>query len=374
MSAADPKSRLDQVKDTLTSTTKSDNPPQPPWDPESDSFPARSSLSSLSLPNAPPEAAWVWGPSDELGRLNLLTPRRIKAAASAEIRTGDLVPLNLPLTIPATPGFGREQFVHRIKPLWPGIAYDDLYECNSQSGSQWDGFRHFAHVPSKLFFNGVTEGDIMGDKANTKGGVQAWADHGFAGRGVLIDYWGYVNEKGNEEKRYDPFDSHGISFEELVTCGKAQGLDIRPASQGGNIHIGDVLLVRTGFVDTYHGASDEKRRQAALRGHRHDAPKDETQRWAGLAQSQDTLTWLHDSYFAAVGGDAPAFERWPSAESYHLHEYILALWGLPLGEMLDLERLSKQCRAQKRWTFFFNAAPVNCPGGVASWTNATAIF
>lgn len=47
---------------------------------------------------------------------------------------------------------------------------------------------------------------------------------------------------------------------------------------------------------------------------------------------------------------------------YHLHEYILALWGMPLGEMLDLEKLAKTCREKNRWFFFFNSAPANCPG------------
>jgi hypothetical protein len=47
---------------------------------------------------------------------------------------------------------------------------------------------------------------------------------------------------------------------------------------------------------------------------------------------------------------------------YHLHEYILALWGMPLGEMLDLEKLSQTCREKNRWTFFFTAAPANVQG------------
>jgi hypothetical protein len=51
-----------------------------------------------------------------------------------------------------------------------------------------------------------------------------------------------------------------------------------------------------------------------------------------------------------------------STADYHLHEYILALWGMPLGEMLDLEKLSQTCREKNRWTFFFTAAPANVQG------------
>jgi len=46
-------------------------------------------------------------------------------------------------------------------------------------------------------------------------------------------------------------------------------------------------------------------------------------------------------------------------KEYFLHEYLLALWGVPIGEMFDLERLSKECRAANRWTFFFTSAPAN---------------
>ena len=34
------------------------------------------------------------------------------------------------------------------------------------------------------------------------------------------------------------------------------------------------------------------------------------QRYAGLAQEERILDWLHDCYFSAVSGDAPAFEAW----------------------------------------------------------------
>lgn len=86
------------------------------------------------------------------------------------------------------------------------------------------------------------------------------------------------------------------------------------------------------------------------------------------------LDWLHDCYFATVGGDAPAFEAWPTHDKYHLHEYILALWGMPLGEMLDLEKLAKRCQELGKYTFFFTSAPANVPGGVSSHVNGTAIL
>lgn len=60
----------------------------------------------------------------------------------------DKIATSLPLDVPKIPSFGREIFKHEIKVLHPGIAYDDLYTLNTQSGTQWDGFRHVRSVYS----------------------------------------------------------------------------------------------------------------------------------------------------------------------------------------------------------------------------------
>lgn len=59
---------------------------------------------------------------------------------------------------------------------------------------------------------------------------------------------------------------------------------------------------------------------------------------------------------------------------YHLHEYILALWGMPLGEMLDLEKLAQTCREKNRWTFFFTAAPANVQGKILNRTRCISVL
>ena len=182
--------RLTQVKDLLTGNKTATTIP---WDPDSTRFPTRKELPSIN--GAPPEAAWVWGKDDYLGRLNLLTPTRV-AAAAKEIRTGEIIPVNLPLNVPEQPAFGRETFQHTIKALRPNLGYDDLYTLNTQSGTQWDGFRHFAHVATQSFYNGTKGSDIEGPTANLKCSIHHWANHGIAGRGLLLDYRGYAHKKG----------------------------------------------------------------------------------------------------------------------------------------------------------------------------------
>jgi hypothetical protein len=57
-----------------------------------------------------------------------------------------------------------------------------------------------------------------------------------------------------------------------------------------------------------------------------------------------------------------------------MHEYLIAGWGMPVGELLDLEALSLLCQEENRWEFFVASAPFNMPGGVSTPPNCIAIF
>jgi hypothetical protein len=162
----------------------------------------------------------------------------------------------------------------------------------------------------------------MGPAANHKCSMHHWAQHGIAGRGILLDYRGYAEAKGIQ---YDPFDYYPISYEELSHCGKHQGLDIRPVAQGGDIKVGDMLFVRAGWVEQYHLKTPEERVRLATRKHAgRDQPTQ--QRYAGLAQEERILDWLHDCYFSTVAGDAPTFEAWPTHEGMLIPLKILRPW------------------------------------------------
>jgi hypothetical protein len=50
-----------------------------------------------------------------------------------------------------------------------------------------------------------------------------------------------------------------------------------------------------------------------------------------------------------------------------LHEWLLTEWGTPIGEMWDLETLSKVCEKEGRWTFFLTSAPLHVKGGVGTF-------
>jgi hypothetical protein len=57
--------------------------------------------------------------------------------------------------MPLVLAFGREPFKHEIKILVLGMSCDDKYKLNTQSGTQFDGSRHFAHLPTQTFYTGI---------------------------------------------------------------------------------------------------------------------------------------------------------------------------------------------------------------------------
>ena len=116
-------------------------------------------FSSLPLDTSGPRGnAWgLFGASDELGMLNHLTPETT-LAASKEIQHGIRISTDWSLDQPRTPCFNRQVFEQRITHKKPRTVNDDVLILNTQSSSQWDGFRHFGQ--SFLFWP-------LGRKGNT---------------------------------------------------------------------------------------------------------------------------------------------------------------------------------------------------------------
>ena len=111
------------------------------------------SFQSLPLNSTgPPGNAWgLFGEKDELGMLNLLTEDVVVAAAK-EIRSGTRISLDWPLNKPSHPSFGRQAFQHEIHPRGEvgRPVNDDTVTFNTQSSSQWDGFRHYGGLRQAL--------------------------------------------------------------------------------------------------------------------------------------------------------------------------------------------------------------------------------
>ncbi|GAB7361934.1 hypothetical protein MBLNU230_g1972t1 [Neophaeotheca triangularis] len=312
--------------------------------------------------SGPHHNAWgLYGAHDELGTLNRQTDALVAKAATSEIRTGARISLNWPLDAQGdAPFFGRRAFHKHVYQKPPRVVNDDEWRFNTQSSSQWDGLRHFGYQKEAVFYNGVTLADIHGEgcahgeSGSTVNGVGAWSEKGIVGRGVLLDYWRWLVGKGGEGK-HGAFETGSIGVEDLKAVAEAQGTEIR---------FGDVLIVRSGYMVAYYKMSREEVETARAK-----VPLTFT----GLEQSEDMLEFLW-SNFSAAAGDHPSFECWPSQKDYYLHEVMLAGWGMPIGELFDLEKLSEHCAKVGRWSFFVASEPTNVPGGVASPPNILAIF
>ncbi|CAK7200705.1 hypothetical protein SEUCBS139899_003403 [Sporothrix eucalyptigena] len=323
-----------------------------------------------------PDKRRVWpgapGSREEgLGRLNLLTPDVVAAAASSSIRTGQRVALNWDLTKLDIANFNRAPTQHHIMSLLGGAGFDDVYIFNPQQSSQWDGLRHFSSPypdsSERLFYGGVTSGDIA-NRSNTRIGMQHWAQEGIVGRGVLLDYVEYAR-KYLPNLSYKALSDHAIPLSVLQDIAKVQGVEFQR---------GDILFVRIGLTrewDEEMSAAD-KLAYAQSKNPQH----------AGVEGTEEMLRWIWDTGFAAVAGDAVSFEVYPPQKEYargegqpsvpgvFMHEYLLPAWGVPVGELFDLEALSRMCIEHNRWTFFVTSAPLNMPGGVSSPPNCLAIF
>ncbi|KAI9743679.1 MAG: hypothetical protein M1818_002995 [Claussenomyces sp. TS43310] len=322
----------------------------------------RPPFSSLPLGREdPPFSAWgLYGRDDELGTLNLLTSESVLEAAK-EIKLGTRIGLNLPVTVPSPPSHNRKGVTHTVTHKAPRNVHDDTIEMNTQCSTQWDGFRHYGYQKENICYNGVTIPEISGPDAGLKLGIQGWCEKGIVGRGVLIDYLAYAESKGIVHEKLE---NHAIPLSELKACAKAQNLSFRQ---------GDILVVRSGWTKGYLELDAAGRKAWAER-----TPP----RLGGVETSKEIAEWLWDTGFSAVAGDSTAFESLPfkpegepgGLEKVSLHEILLAGWGMPIGEMWDLETLSKECAEQKRYSFFLTSMPLNIPGGIAGPANVVAIL
>lgn len=312
-----------------------------------------------TIEGKPARSSWgLWGESDVLGCLNLLTPERAVEAASL-IRKGSVFALNWDMALPDPPLFDRTKFTHTVHWLANEAGHDDeLSGWNTQSSSQWDGFRHIKH-PVHGFYNGV---------ADESHGVHHWASRGLAGRAVLADVGRWRDAQGRP-LTMDAADV--VEPDEVLATLRAQGTEVKT---------GDVLLIRFGWIGWYRTLGREKREELA---------KGVTS--LGLRPGHATARMLWDLHIAAVAADNPALEVFPPGvlatpeqieevmkdpselPEIFVHFALLPLLGLPIGEMWNLEELAEDCARDHVYEFFFTSAPINLPSGVASPPNALVL-
>ena len=270
--------------------------------PTFDALPKVRSPSGHEMPHGCTWGLWDKdGQKDVLGTLNLLTPPVVQAAY-AEARDGLSISLNLPLNALISPGGFRKTIQHIVLPHQATLGahgFDDELIFNTQCSSQWDSLVHWHHQPSACAYNGAQpaatdlQQDALGyvDSPPRFPTLQHWHPRGgLVARGVLLDYGRWADRQG---KKVDLFRASPITLAELQACAIDQGVEFRA---------GDVLIVRSGFVEELVKL-DAEGQTAAFGTGDHGL--------CGVEGMEEVARWVWDNHFSAVAGDMIAWERIP---------------------------------------------------------------
>lgn len=201
-----------------------------------------------TLPDSPERHAWdVWGRDDQIGCMNFAGPEQVRQALTT-VSEGTVVSLSLPLNEPA-PGLfpKRSPFRHTI--LIGSHGRDDRLDgFFPQFSSQWDGLRHVRYRQYGFWGGRQDEAIDSGGEL----GVEHWSRRGVVTRGVLVDIKNFHERRGSA---LAPNERYPLT---------AERLDEVLAAQGSVLRQGDVLLIRTGWLEWYLDLAEEER--AALQG------------------------------------------------------------------------------------------------------------
>jgi len=303
----------------------------------------------LRIPQLEANYSWgVFGAEDEIGALNLLTPRRIREALVLPIE-GRVIGLSLPLNEPDPPPTGRTVYTHTMYSSGRNHQDEYLDGFQPQASSQWDGFRHIKGREFG-FYNGFQDDEAGPD--GTRLGIEHFATRGVIARAVLLDVPLGMARLG---KDYDPL--CGVALDVLE-------IEAMLAGQGAHLRTGDVLLLNTGWLSAYRALSYDDRKEMV-----------ERRLWPGLRADETMARFLWNHHVVGVAADNPAVEVSPgSSDDGFLHRRILPLLGLLVGELWDLEELARACHELGRYESLVVSVPLNLPGGVGSPANAIAVL
>ena len=289
-----------------------------------------------------------WGPEDDRGTLNYITPECVRRAASL-VRAGRSVSLAIPINTIAGPDNPRPAIHYMVRNFdihsprgEPQFSTDFLAsEFHGDCHTHIDALCHIAYK-GKLY-NGKPVSAVT-SHGPTLQDITAYA-HGIVGRGVLLDI-----PRRRGVKWLEPGEAVGRA--ELEAAEQAQGVRLGE---------GDLLVFRTG----HH------RRRLEL-GPWNNGYDGEGK--AGL--HVDTIPLLHERKVAAFlpDGDGDTVPSNVEGVAYPIHALQIAAMGMACCDSLQFEELVKICEEEERWEFLVVAAPLRLPGGTGSLFNPIALF
>ena len=255
-----------------------------------------------------------WGDDDERGTLNLLTPEAVLAATQV-CRTGKVYSLALPIQREGVPIFDYRGAPQRLS-LTSNTDNDryEVFGAPEGLGSNEDVLVLASHsithmdALSHVFAEGTMYNDFGAEEFTTAKGAQhldVAQTASFAGRGVLLDLPRHQGVDWLEPGQV-------VDAAQLEACRAAQDVELRS---------GDILLVRTGWLDLFATGAD------------------------GYAQpglGKDAVSFVDDHDISVVGADNAAIECMPFDDNEFLcvHIALLVNRGVTLLEHLYLAELA----------------------------------
>jgi kynurenine formamidase len=290
-----------------------------------------------------------WGPSDEIGTLNLIDDSAV-ARGLAAARTGARFPLAIRLDANG-PQLGNVP--GRINPLHTMVAInqtytgdvadacfnDDTVTMGLQAATHWDALAHVAYEGQ--LYNGFPVSSVLADRGCTKAGIHRVGS--IVSRAILLDV---ARAKGLDRLEL----GYPITEPDLEAAVEQAGLRPEP---------GDIVLVRTGKMRYLH----ERDRHTYTLG---DTP--------GLTTG--TIPWFRRHDIAAVATDTFTMEVWPGEDPtvlFPVHMIQLRDMGLTQGQNWDLEGLAEHCASDGVHEMLLVANPEPFTGAAGAPTAPVAI-
>ncbi|MFB6417806.1 cyclase family protein [Bradyrhizobium tunisiense] len=282
-----------------------------------------------------------WGPNDEIGAANILTPQLAQEAAKL-VKTGKSYPLAIETSSKSAAYGPRSWSVLIVQPGQNGGATfgpnkgtynDDIIMGWVGVGSQIDGLGHFGI--DNVYYNCNRSVDFAQINGLTKLGVEKIPP--FVTRGIVLDMASYYGTDIVKE---------GTAFNE-------KEIDEQARRQGIEIRSGDVVLFHTGWAKLE--SQDSKR---FLSGE------------PGLGRNG--ASYLASKGVVAVGADQYGLEVIPfekDAGVFEVHQILLAKNGVYILEGMNTAPLV----ADKAWEFMFVLGAARIKGGVQALINPVAI-
>jgi kynurenine formamidase len=298
-----------------------------------------------------------WGPNDQTGATNRVTPAVTKAAA-AEIQEGKVVVMSYPLT-DGIPLFGTRftKTILTATTLAPGGALgenqltymEDTWLSQSHVGTHLDGMGHIGR--KDCYYNQTPMGKFITQNNMTKLGLEHLKS--FATRGVLVDmvkvYQAAGKFKGNAACKKPCLDKGTVITKADIEAGlKMYNVTLRE---------GDILIVHTGWGNLF----EQYPAQNAV----YNSGEPGIGKEAGK--------WLVTQKIVAVGSDTWGVEVIPGEdpkEAFIVHNILITDAGIHIMENVRTDLMADEADRTKRATFFFS---MTVPKAVGLTGNFVAI-